>query len=446
MAYYPDWAADAFPPEKIDFSRFDWIDFAFAVPGPDFNLTWDGSDDAPDLLHRLVARAHAAGKSVKLSVGGWTGSRYFSAAAASAENRAALADNIHALYSQFALDGIDLDWEYPAQNGNAGNLVSAVDSANFLEFLKVLRATLPPQAKITAATQTVPFADANGDPLQDVSEFAEVLDWVLLMNYDTWGSSSTPGPNAPLSDSCNNSTQSGASALAALRTWTAAGFPASQLVLGVPSYGYISRSSAPFLRTRELAPSRRFARTRKRSRRRLYTRVLDWVGALADKTGVLPLAKTLVVNEDGGTDNGQVQFRELVRQGIVQPYSNASSTPLDSTNQTPRPSEEGEQDLLSTATLASSEALRAAVENREPRALFAGAGGFERRWDACSGTPFLRSAGARQVVTYDDPVSIEMKAQLVRGAGMRGVNLFDVSGDTDDWALTDAMRRGVGAQ
>ncbi|KAJ2967315.1 hypothetical protein NUW54_g13538 [Trametes sanguinea] len=31
MAYYPDWAGDAFPPEKVDFSRFDWIDFAFAV-------------------------------------------------------------------------------------------------------------------------------------------------------------------------------------------------------------------------------------------------------------------------------------------------------------------------------------------------------------------------------------------------------------------------------
>lgn len=75
MAYYPDWAGDAFPPEKIDFGRFDWVDFAFAVPGADFNLTWDGSDDAPDLLQRLVAHAHAAGKKVKLSVGGWTGSR-----------------------------------------------------------------------------------------------------------------------------------------------------------------------------------------------------------------------------------------------------------------------------------------------------------------------------------------------------------------------------------
>ena len=76
MAYYPDWAGDDFPPEKVDFRRFDWIDFAFAVPDPQFNLSWDGSDDAPDLLKRLVSNAHSAGKHVKLSVGGWTGSRY----------------------------------------------------------------------------------------------------------------------------------------------------------------------------------------------------------------------------------------------------------------------------------------------------------------------------------------------------------------------------------
>jgi len=75
MAYYPDWAAPAFPPEKIDFGRFDWVDFAFALPDQNFNLTWDEPDQAPDLLARLVSAAHQRGKKVKLSVGGWTGSQ-----------------------------------------------------------------------------------------------------------------------------------------------------------------------------------------------------------------------------------------------------------------------------------------------------------------------------------------------------------------------------------
>jgi chitinase len=106
---------------------------------------------------------------------------------ATEENRKKFASNIVDAYLRFSLDGIDVDWEYPGQHGNAGNGVSPSDTANFLLFLQHLRRVLPPTAKITAATQTVPFAGPNGLPLQDVSDFATVLDWVLLMNYDVWG-------------------------------------------------------------------------------------------------------------------------------------------------------------------------------------------------------------------------------------------------------------------
>jgi hypothetical protein len=76
MAYYPVWRADVLPPENIDFSYFDWIDFAFAIPNEKFGLDWDGSDNAPGILARLVDVAHQHGKNVKLSIGGWGGSRY----------------------------------------------------------------------------------------------------------------------------------------------------------------------------------------------------------------------------------------------------------------------------------------------------------------------------------------------------------------------------------
>ena len=75
MAYYPDWASYSLPPEKIDFARFDWIDFAFALPDSSFALTWDDPVNAPALLDRLVTSAHDAGRHVKLSIGGWTGSQ-----------------------------------------------------------------------------------------------------------------------------------------------------------------------------------------------------------------------------------------------------------------------------------------------------------------------------------------------------------------------------------
>jgi len=74
MAYYPDWVAGELPPERVDFSRYDWLDFAFAMPNARFGLEWD-DDDAPRLLSRLVSLAHGSGTMVKLSIGGWTGSR-----------------------------------------------------------------------------------------------------------------------------------------------------------------------------------------------------------------------------------------------------------------------------------------------------------------------------------------------------------------------------------
>lgn len=75
MGYYPDWAGPLFPPEKIDFDRFDWIDFAFAVPDETFNLTWDNPEESPSILNLLVAAAHAKTSKIKLSIGGWSGSK-----------------------------------------------------------------------------------------------------------------------------------------------------------------------------------------------------------------------------------------------------------------------------------------------------------------------------------------------------------------------------------
>jgi chitinase len=71
MAYYPGWVADTFPPERIEFSRFDWIDYAFAEPDENFALSQEGFNT----LSRLVSVAHHNGKKVKLSVGGWDGSQ-----------------------------------------------------------------------------------------------------------------------------------------------------------------------------------------------------------------------------------------------------------------------------------------------------------------------------------------------------------------------------------
>ncbi|KAH9482401.1 Chitinase A1 [Psilocybe cubensis] len=366
MAYYPDWVGSTFPPTRIDFKRVDWIDFAFAVPTEDFSLTWD-DPTGPTLLEDLVSSAHSMGAKVKLSIGGWTGSKHFSSAVATPDSRVLFAQNILAVYLQYSLDGIEIDWEYPGQAGSPGNKFHPDDTANFLLFLNILRTVLPPVARITAAVEPTPFVDAAGRPLTDVEEFSKVLDWVLIMNYDIWGSSSHPGPNAPLYDACENSTQPDASAAGAYDAWTKANFPTSKLVLGLPSYGYISSSTEARLRTRS-------------------------------KTKAKKTKSGKIVGDDGDSE-GQVQFNELVQQGVL----------LRSGN-----------DSFHYEVNAES--------------------GFEGLWDGCSETPYLRSSIFNQVITYDNPTSLAMKAAFAKKVGMLGINLFDIHGDTDRWDLLDSIR------
>ncbi|TYJ53260.1 hypothetical protein B9479_006128 [Cryptococcus floricola] len=385
LGYYPDWATNI-TPEDVDWDRFDMLDFAFAVPDSAGGLTWD-DDSATDTLTRLVTSAHSAGKKVKLSVGGWTGSAYFSTLTASDSLRATFVSNILDLYDEYDLDGIDIDWEYPGTSGADGNAVSSDDSANFLTFLTDLRAALPSGAIITTATQVWPFADTDGNPMTDVSAFAKVIDWILIMNYDVWGSSTTPGPNAPLSDGCSNSTQPLANAYAAVSSWTSAGMPANQITLGVPAYGYLQDSTASSLiqrrsvDTTQSLPHRRHAMSLKNKHRKRASDVT-------------------VTNEDGGTSDGQVMWYSLLSQGAL------------------------------------------TLEDGS----YVGDGGFTRHWDSCSSTPWLKSSSSGQIITYDDPESMNLKGQFAAQAGLRGCNVFSIDGDYTGsaWPLTDSVRSGLG--
>ena len=58
-----------------------------------------------------------------------------------------------------------------------------------LLFLQALRAAMPDKRLSTCTTQQT-YIGSNGSPLKDVSAFADVLDNILVMNYDVWGGES----------------------------------------------------------------------------------------------------------------------------------------------------------------------------------------------------------------------------------------------------------------
>ncbi|KAF9428459.1 hypothetical protein BGZ94_002292 [Podila epigama] len=233
VAYWTDWTASAMPPEAIPFDKVTHINYAFAVVRPDFRPVFE----TDYLLRRVVRAAHAKNTKVLLSIGGWTGSQYFSPLAATPHGRKTFIDGAVQLVREFHLDGIDIDWEYPARQGSACNIVDEKhDTANFLLLLQELRAALSAlpdgnQLEISLATRIVPFDGPDGQQLRDVSAFAKVVNFINVMAYDINGSWGTvTGPNAPLSGQ-------GLTYAGGAQAWIQAGFPPEQINMGVPFYG-----------------------------------------------------------------------------------------------------------------------------------------------------------------------------------------------------------------
>ncbi|KXN85555.1 Chitinase A1 [Leucoagaricus sp. SymC.cos] len=235
--WYPGWQASSFPPSSISWEKWTHLTYAFALTGPDTSTVVLNSDDQ-QVLPTFVEQAHSHGVKALVSIGGWTGSRYFSSAVATPENRTTFVGAVTSLAKNYNLDGIDFDWEYPNKQGIGCNIISPQDSANFLLFLQELRGDpVGKKLYLSAAVSITPFMGPDGTPMSDVSAFATYLNHIGIMSYDIWGPwSPSIGPNAPLDDSCAP-TQVG-SAKSAVAAWTGARFPANQIVLGVASYGH----------------------------------------------------------------------------------------------------------------------------------------------------------------------------------------------------------------
>lgn len=119
------------------------------------------------------------------------------------------------------------------------------DTENLLAFVQLLRSKLnklyPRKHKaITLAVASQVFNDGNKNPSKRLDQgWATAVDAFYVMAYDLRGTwDTTTGPNAPL----RSGTPGRTTAVSAMQAWAAAGIPHHQLVLGVPFYGYVTRT------------------------------------------------------------------------------------------------------------------------------------------------------------------------------------------------------------
>ncbi|TFK88544.1 glycoside hydrolase family 18 protein [Polyporus arcularius HHB13444] len=239
LGYVADYHIDKTNLQNYPFENYTHMSF-FGTPVYNQEIELNMTTEEP-LVQEFVRLAHQHDVKAMFTIGGYgPASVYFSLQTRN-DSRENYADLLTSYAFQHGFDGIDLDWEYP--NGNksvAGDLFrDDDDTSNFLAFLKTLRSKAS-NLTLSAAAPGQPWLDMHQKPWTNMSEFASVLDFVVIMNYDRFGSwSATAGPNAALDDSCvANATLRQGSAVSSIKAWTDAGFPASKLVLGVPAYGH----------------------------------------------------------------------------------------------------------------------------------------------------------------------------------------------------------------
>ena len=215
VAYVTSWSEVMPDPQYMTH-----INYAFGHVNESFNGV---KIDNEERLRQIVdLRKQKPELKVLLSIGGW-GSGRFSEMAANDEYRRAFAADCDRVVKEFALDGIDIDWEYPTSS--MANISSSPDDTeNFTLLMQDIRAAIGNEKELTLAT----VASAR---YIDFKAILPSFDFVNIMAYDM---ASAPKHHSALYPSGHSGDITSDGAVTA---HLKAGVPPSKLVMGMPFYG-----------------------------------------------------------------------------------------------------------------------------------------------------------------------------------------------------------------
>jgi len=270
VGYYPGWQwydrNKLVRPSTIDYSRYTILQYAFmnvsedghlliTDPWADKNLllgdiNWSAAPSGYDTQYdfgnpnfhipgtSLSHFAHANNVKLLMSIGGWTQSVHFPTITADPNKRAIFINDCVTICQLYNLDGIDIDWEYPA-NADEGNQLLVL-----LQELRIsldqLETTLNRDLFITAAVS------ANGDYMQHMpwQGLTEVLDIIQLMSYDFYGAwDPLLTHHAPLFAPAEGNAEWTCDA-AVQRLLNDYAVPSDKITMGIPFYGRTQLGSA----------------------------------------------------------------------------------------------------------------------------------------------------------------------------------------------------------
>lgn len=217
IAYIPNWVDLNSFSSSVQYSKLTHINIAFENPDANGYLSWNsGSTTIINVAHAQNVKVFVSLGGGAVSEGGAIRDNYFNLITSG--NRTAFIQKIYDYVVAHNFDGVDVDLEGPAINGDYGGFVIA------------LAAKLHANGKLISAALSEGYGGAN----VPASTFA-AYDWINIMAYDATGpwAPGSPGQHSPYSMAVNQ-----------FNYWTGRGLPASKAIIGLPFYGYGFGASA----------------------------------------------------------------------------------------------------------------------------------------------------------------------------------------------------------
>jgi chitinase len=322
------------------------------------------------------------GLRVEMSIGGWTGSQYFSDAAATPASRRAFVASCLDLIIDGDLpglapgaaagvfDGINIDWEYPGTDPGNGAHFSPADRANATALLREFRRQLDATGHHYLLTVDIPGGNVHSTGSWDLRQVAQTVDWIDLMAFDYHGSwDPLTDFNSPFGfDPLEPPVGGGAiqwtwSTAGSVAYFLANGVPAGKLVVGVPFYG-------------------------------------------KEYVGVGPARSGLYQPHGPAPSNDSPTYHDLVDTGLA----DANLVPIGPT----------------------------AVSRNGY-----GVNGFTRHVDLLAGAPWVYNPtlDGGTFISFVDPTAVLERIALVRALGLRGAFAWEISNDDNANDLANALAR-----
>jgi chitinase len=222
--------------DNIDVEKLTHINYAFVDIKDGKAFLTNEKTDSTNFRKLNLLKERNPDLKILISIGGWAWSDHFSDAVLTAGARKVFAKSSVDIIRKYKLDGVDIDWEYPALPGEEGNVYRPEDKQNYTLMFEEIRKELDMMEKETGSKKLLTTAVAGWVEFLNATEMdkaQQYLDFVNLMTYDLF-QGDTVVHHAPIYTTDMYKTEK--SANTAVKGFVAAGVPIEKLVMGIPFY------------------------------------------------------------------------------------------------------------------------------------------------------------------------------------------------------------------